>query len=73
MLEYQVPTAQAAEFLEISERDIRRVLAAYRRNGAAALVHGNCSRKPRNAVPEDIAAAVTILARRNTSASTIAT
>ena len=44
VLEYQLSTSQAAEVLEIGERDIRRVLAAYRRNGAAALVHG--SRKP---------------------------
>ena len=46
----------------ISERQLRRVLAAYRRDGAAALVHGNRGRKPRNAVPEDVAAAAVILA-----------
>ena len=62
MLEYQLPTTQAAEVLGISERQVRRVLAAYRREGAAALVHGNRGRQPRNAVNEDVATAVVILA-----------
>ena len=47
VLEYQLPTTQAAEVLGISERQVRRVLAAYRREGAAALVHGNRGRQPR--------------------------
>ena len=62
VLEYQLPTTQATEVLGISERQIRRVLAAYRREGAAALVHGNRGRQPRNAVNEDVATAVVILA-----------
>ena len=62
VLEYQIPQAQAAEVLGISERQVRRVLAAYRREGAAALVHGNRGRKPRNTVPEAIADAVVVLA-----------
>ena len=62
MLEYQLPTTQAAEVLGISERQVRRVLAAYRREGAAALVHGNRGRQPRNTVTEDVAATVIILA-----------
>ena len=62
VMEYQLPRAQAAELLGISERQVRRILAAYRRDGAAALVHGNRGRKPRNAVPEDVAAATVILA-----------
>ena len=62
VLEYQLPRAQAAELLGISERQLRRVLAAYRRDGAAALVHGNRGRKPHNAIPEDVAAAAVILA-----------
>ena len=62
VLEYQLPTAQAAEVLGISERQVRRVLAAYRKEGAAAVVHGNRGRKPRNSVPEAIADAVVVLA-----------
>ena len=61
-MEYQLPRAQAAELLGISERQVRRILAAYRRDGAAALVHGNRGRKPRNSVPEDVAATTVILA-----------
>ena len=61
-VEYQLPTTQAAEVLGISERQVRRVLAAYRREGAASLVHGNRGRQPRNSVNEDIATAVVILA-----------
>ena len=56
VMEYQLPRAQAAEILGISERQVRRILAAYRRDGAAALVHGNRGRKPRNSVPDDVAA-----------------
>ena len=62
VMEYQLPKAQAAEILGISERQVRRILAAYRRDGAAALVHGNRGRKPRNSVPEDVAATTVILA-----------
>ena len=62
VLEYQLDWAQAAEIMGISERQFRRILAAYRREGAAALSHGNRGRQPRNAVPEDVAAAVVILA-----------
>ena len=62
VMEYQLPRAQAAEILGISERQFRRILAAYRRDGAAALVHGNRGRKPRNSVPEDVAATTVILA-----------
>ena len=62
VMEYQLPRVQAAEILGISERQLRRVLAAYRRDGAAALVHGNRGRKPRNSIPEDVAASAVILA-----------
>ena len=50
------------KFLPFSERQVRRILAAYRRDGAAALVHGNRGRKPRNSVPDDVAATTVILA-----------
>ena len=36
----------AAEVLGISLRHVRRILAAYRKEGAAALAHGNRERKP---------------------------
>ena len=62
VMEYQLPRAPAAELLGISERELRRVLAAYRRDGGAALTHGYRGRKPRNSVPEEVAAAAVILA-----------
>ena len=62
VLEYQLPRTQAAEIMGISERQLRRILAAYRRDGAAALSHGNRDRQPRNTIPEEITDAVIILA-----------
>ena len=41
VLEHQLPVAQAAEILGVSERHAWRLLADYRREGAAALAHGN--------------------------------
>ena len=49
VLEYQVPIAEAAELLDVSPRHARRMLAAYRDRGAAALAHGNRGRRPHNA------------------------
>ena len=62
VLEHQLPAAQAAEILGVSERHAWRLLAAYRREGAAALAHGNRGRKPRNAVSDGEANAVIQLA-----------
>ena len=62
VLEHQLPVAQAAELLEVSERHAWRLLAAYRREGAAALAHGNRGRKPRNTVSDHEANAVIQLA-----------
>ena len=63
ILEYQIPIPQAAEILGVSERHTRRLLNSYRRNGAAALAHGNRGRRPHNAVLESEAAAVVRLAK----------
>ena len=41
---------EAAEVLGLSLRHVRRILAAYRKEGAAALAHGNRGRKPHNAL-----------------------
>ena len=48
--------------MDLSERHARRLLAAYRELGAGALAHGNRDRRPHNAVPEAVAAAVVRLA-----------
>ena len=41
VLEYHTPIAQAAESMAVSERHTKRLLAAYRKDGAVALAHGN--------------------------------
>ena len=49
----------------LSQRHAKRLLAAYRRDGPAALAHGNRGRSPHNAVPEAAAAAMVELAGRH--------
>ncbi len=39
---------EAAEILALSLRQVRRILGRYRREGAAALAHGNRGRRPRH-------------------------
>ena len=62
VLEHHLPIAQAAEIMGVSERHTKRLLAAYRKEGPAALAHGNRGRQPHNAVPDDATAAVVKLA-----------
>ena len=47
----------------VSARHTRRTLAAYRKDGAAALAHGNRGRRPANATPDSLATEVVVLAR----------
>lgn len=58
----QLTAEGAAELLELSERQIWRILAAYREEGAAALVHGNRDREPANAMAEGVRKRVVALA-----------
>ena len=51
VLEYQLPIAQAAEIMGVSERHTKRLLAAYRKVGPAALAHGNRGRRPHKCYP----------------------
>ena len=59
----QVVVCQAAEVLGVSERHMRRILAAYRKDGAAALAHGNRGRRPANTTTETKMTYVVQLAR----------
>ena len=54
---------QAADLLKISPRHLKRVVAAYREEGAAALAHGNRGRRPHNALDEEIKKQVLALAQ----------
>ena len=56
-------TEQAATLMGVSARHTRRMLAAYREDGAAALAHGNRGRRPANATPNALATDVIRLAR----------
>ena len=59
----QLMTGETATILGLSERHTWRILAAYRKEGAAALAHGNRGRRPRNAVADGTRRKVIALAR----------
>jgi len=63
VLEGQLRVEEAAVVLGVSERHAWRMLAAYRREGAVALAHGNRGRRPANATPADVSRQVIELAR----------
>jgi len=50
----QMSATQAGILLKTSERQVWRLLAAYRKQGACGLAHGNRERKPVNALTEEI-------------------
>jgi len=54
---------EAAGVLDLSLRHVRRLLTAYRKEGAQALAHGNRGRKPHNALDEELKEKVVELAR----------
>jgi transposase len=59
----RVTGRQAAEFMGVSLRQARRLLAAYRQKGVEAVVHGNRGRAPATRTPEVIRDQVLTLAR----------
>ena len=63
LMAHQIATQEAASMLGLSERHTWRMLAAYRKEGAAALAHGNRGRRPPNAVAEETRQWVISLAR----------
>ena len=50
----QLTAAEAAVLLNLSERQVRRLFAAYQKEGAAALAHGNRGRKPVHSISEEV-------------------
>ena len=54
---------EAAELLDLSLRHVRKILAAYRKEGAAALAHGNRGRKPQHALDASLEKQVLELAQ----------
>ena len=63
LLAEHMNTAQAATLMGLSVRHTRRLLAAYRESGAAALAHGNRGRRPSNTTSDTLIARVVHLAR----------
>jgi transposase len=59
----RITTREAAEVLDLSLRHVRRILAAYRKEGAAALAHGNRGSKPHNALDDGLKKRVLELAQ----------
>ena len=59
----QMTLDQAAEVMGVTPRHARRILAAYRECGAAALAHDHRGRRPTNATPGGLVTEVVHLAR----------
>jgi transposase len=62
VLAWALTAAQAAELLELSLRQVRRLLAGYRIEGVGALVHGNRQRAPANRLDDELRARLLELA-----------
>jgi len=67
VLERHWPMREAAKIMGVSERQGWRILAAYRKEGAAALAHGNRGRTPVNATPLAIRQQVVTIAKERYS------
>ncbi len=63
ILEGTYSMGQAAKLMGVSERHGWRLLAAYRKEGAAALAHGNRGRSPAHRIANDLRERVASLAR----------
>ncbi len=63
VLERHWPMQEAAKVMGVSERHGWRILAAYRKEGAAALAHGNRGRTPANVTPLAIREQVVTMAK----------
>ena len=63
VLEKHWPMREAARIMGVSERQGWRILVAYRKEGAAALAHGNRGRTPANVTPQAIREQVVSLAK----------
>jgi transposase len=59
----RLTAGEAAQALAVSLRHVRRILAAYRKEGAAALAHGNRGRRPHNALDDGLKKRVLELAQ----------
>src|SRR5579863_2911989 len=63
ILEGQLSTAEAAPLLTLSQRQVQRLVAAYRKEGVAAVVHGNRGRSPQHRIDEATRQRISALAQ----------
>ena len=63
VIERKVSMAEAAELMRVSERHAWRLLAAYGKEGAAGVAHGNRGRRPSTATSPETQEQVTALAK----------
>jgi hypothetical protein len=63
VLEGKLTAMEAGAVLQLSERQVRRILAAYREAGAAALAHGNRGCPPVHAISAEVRQRVVTLAQ----------
>lgn len=59
----KIHAKRAAELLGISVRQFRRLVAAYRQQGIAAMAHGNRGRSPANRIPDPVRQEILRLAK----------
>lgn len=59
----KVHAQRAAELLRISKRQFRRIVAAYRKRGVAALAHGNRGKTPVNRITDRVREEIVKLAK----------
>jgi transposase len=59
----QLSRDKAKELLNISSRQLKRIIAAYRKERAVALAHGNRGKRPHNALDDELKRQVLELAR----------
>ena len=62
IVEQHMTASQASELLGLSLRQVRRLIAKYRQQGASGVVHGNRGRAPSNRIKQDVQSKILELA-----------
>ena len=64
IVDQQMTASQASELLGLSLRQVRRLVAKYRQQGAPGIVHGNRGRTPSNQITEEVRKQILQLAEK---------
>lgn len=65
IVDHQMTATQAAELLGLSVRQVRRLVAKYRREGAPGIAHGNRGRAPSNQIQPEVRSQILALAEKH--------